>query len=156
MSTLSMIFFMIKTLKNRNVNPPMTASFCPCLLGVKAIKTMTMIDATVYFLQRSMENERQYTPVLMNKEEVIVIPRSLHDETKYFSNDIEVLKKAIPGMAKALEAKQPYTIAMTLQEISQLFPGRRVRLDAYTRLTRYLATQQITLNITSRKTKKTE
>ena len=54
---------------------------------------------------------------------------------------------------KALEAKQPYTIEMTLQEISQLFPGRRVRLDAYTRLTRYLATQQITLSLTSRKTK---
>ena len=134
----------------------MTASFRPCLLGVKAIKTMTMIDATVYFLQRSMENERQYTPILMNKEEVIVIPRSLQDETKYFNDEVEVLKNAFPDMAKALEAGQPYTIEMTLQEISQLFPGRRVRLDAYTRLTRYLATQQITLNLTSRKTKKTE
>ena len=131
----------------------MTTSFRPCLLGVKAIKIMTMIDATVYFLQRSMENERQYTPILMNKEEVIVIPRSLQDETKYFSEEVEVLKNAFPGMAKALEAGQPYTIEMTLQEISQLFPGRRVRLDAYTRLTRYLATQQITLSLTSRKTK---
>ena len=144
---------MIKTLKNRNGNPPMTASFRPCLLGVKAMKTMTMIDATVYFLQRSMENERQYTPILMNKDEVIVIPRSLQDETKYFSEEVEVLKNAFPDMAKALEAKKPYTIEMTLQEISQLFPGRRVRLDAYTRLTRYLATQQITLSLTSRKTK---
>lgn len=141
---------------NRNGTPPMTANFRPCLLGVKAIKTMTMIDATVYFLQRSMEDERQYTPILMNKEEVIVIPRSLQDETKYFSDEIEVLKNAFPDMAKALEAKNPYTIEMTLQEISQLFPGRRVRLDAYTRLTRYLATQQVTLNLTSRKTKKTE
>ena len=131
----------------------MTASFRPCLLGVKAIKTMTMIDATVYFLQRSMEDERQYTPVLMNKEEVIVIPRSLNDETKYFSDEVEVLKNAFPDLASALETKQPYTIEMTLQEISQLFPGRRVRLDAYTRLTRYLATQQITLSLTSRKTK---
>ena len=68
----------------------------------------------------------------------------------------KVLKNAFPDMAKALEENQPYTIEMTLQEISQLFPGRRVRLDAYTRLTRYLATQQITLNLTSRKTKKTE
>ena len=131
----------------------MTASSRPCLLGVKAIKTMTMIDATVYFLQRSMEDERQYTPVLMNKEEVIVIPRSLNDETKYFSDEVEVLKNAFPDLAKALEAGQPYTIEMTLQEISQLFPGRRVRLDAYTRLTRYLATQHITLSLTSRKTK---
>ena len=131
----------------------MTAGFRPCLLGVKAIKTMTMIDATVYFLQRSMEDERQYTPVLMNKEEVIVIPRSLNDETKYFSDEVEVLKNAFPDLASALETKQPYTIEMTLQEISQLFPGRRVRLDAYTRLTRYLATQQITLSLTSRKTK---
>ena len=112
-----------------------------------------MIDATVYFLQRSMENERQYTPKLMNKDEVIVIPRSLQDETKYFSDDVEVLKKSFPDMAKALETKQPYTIEMTLQEISQLFPGRRVRLDAYTRLQRFLATQQITLSLTSRKTK---
>ena len=122
------------------------------LLGVKAIKTITM-DATVYFLQRSMENERQYTPVLINKENIIVIPRSLNDETKYFSDEVEVLKNAFPDMVKALEAKQPYTIEMTLQEISQLFPGRRVRLDAYTRLTRYLATQHITLSLTSRKTK---
>ena len=144
------------TSDNSIPHPPMTASFRPCLLGVKEIKTMTLIDATVYFLQRSMENERQYTPVLMNKEEVIVIPRSLQDETKYFSEEVEVLKNAFPDMAKALEAKQPYTIEMTLQEISQLFPGRRVRLDAYTRLTRYLATQQITLNLTSKKTKKVE
>ena len=122
------------------------------LLGVKAIKTITM-DATVYFLQRSMENERQYTPVLINKENIIVIPRSLNDETKYFSDEVEVLKNAFPDMVKALEAKQPYTIEMTLQEISQLFPGRRVRLDAYTRLTRYLATQHITLSLTSTKTK---
>jgi hypothetical protein len=114
---------------------------------------MTMIDATVYFLQRSMEDERQYTPVLMNKEEVIVIPRSLQDETNYLCDEIAVLKKAFPEMTRALEAGQPYTIEMTLQEISQLFPGRRVRLDAYTRLTRYLATQHITLSLTSRKTK---
>ncbi len=111
------------------------------------------MDITVCFLQRAMEDERQYTPILMNKEEVIVIPRSLQDETKYFSEEVEVLKNAFPDMAKALEAGQPYTIEMTLQEISQLFPGRRVRLDAYTRLTRYLATQQITLSLTSRKTK---
>ena len=129
----------------------MTASFRPIL--VNELKTMTMIDATVYFLQRSMEDERQYTPVLMNKEEVIVIPRSLNDETKYFNDEVEVLKNAFPDLAIALETKQPYTIEMTLQEISQLFPGRRVRLDAYTRLTRYLATQQITLSLTSRKTK---
>ena len=114
------------------------------------------MDVTVCFLQREMENERQYTPILMNKEEVIVIPRSLQDETKYFSDEVEVLKNAFPDMAKALEENQPYTIEMTLQEISHLFPGRRVRLDAYTRLTRYLATQQVTLNLTSRKTKKTE
>lgn len=112
-----------------------------------------MIDATVYFLQRSLENERQYTPILMNKEEVIVIPRSLQEETKYFSNEVQVLKSTFPGMSEALEAGQPYTIEMTLQEISQLFPGRRVRLDAYTRLQRFLATQQITLSLTSRKTK---
>ena len=112
-----------------------------------------MIDATIYFLQRSMENERQYTPVLINKENIIVIPRSLNDETKYFSDEVEVLKNAFPDMARALETKQPYTIEMTLQEISQLFPGRRVRLDAYTRLQRFLATQQITLSLTSRKTK---
>ena len=111
------------------------------------------MDITVCFLQRAIENERQYTPVLMNKDEVIVIPRSLQDETKYLREEIEVLKEAFPEMEKALEAKQPYTIEMTLQEISQLFPGRRVRLDAYTRLTRYLATQQITLSLTSRKTK---
>ena len=111
------------------------------------------MDITICFLQRAMENERQYTPKLMNKDEVIVIPRSLQDETKYFSDDVEVLKKSFPDMAKALETKQPYTIEMTLQQISQLFPGRRVRLDAYTRLQRFLATQQITLSLTSRKTK---
>ena len=111
------------------------------------------MDITICYLQRQIENERQYTPILMNKDEVIVIPRSLQDETKYFTNEVEVLKNAFPDMTKALEAKQPYTIEMTLQEISQLFPGRRVRLDAYTRLTRYLATQQITLSLTSRKTK---
>ena len=144
---------MMKILKNRGSNPLMTVSFCPCLLGVNELKTLIMIDATVYFLQRSMENERQYTPVLINKENIIVIPRSLNDETKYFSDEVEVLKNAFPDMARALEAKEPYTIEMTLQEISKLFPGRRVRLDAYTRLTRYLATQHITLSLTSRKTK---
>ena len=112
-----------------------------------------MIDATVYFLQRWIEEERQYQPILMIREDIIVIPRSLNDETKYFSDEVEVLKNAFPDLAKALEAGQPYTIEMTLQEISQLFPGRRVRLDAYTRLTRYLATQHITLSLTSRKTK---
>lgn len=112
-----------------------------------------MIDATVFFLQRSIENERQYTPILMNQEDIIVIPRSITNETKHFSDEVEVLKQAFPEMAKALEAKQPYTIEMTLQEISKLFPGRRVRLDAYTRLVRFLATQHITLSLTSRKTK---
>ena len=111
------------------------------------------MDITICFLQRAMENERQYTPIMMNKEEVIVIPRSFQEETKYFTNEVEVLKKAFPGMTEALKAGQPYTIEMTLQEISQLFPGRRVRLDAYTRLQRFLATQQITLSLTSRKTK---
>ena len=116
-----------------------------------------MIDATIYYLQHCMEADRQYTtPVMINKEDIIIIPRSLNDETKYFTNEVEVLKKAFPGMKEALKAGQPYTIEMTLQEISQLFPGRRVRLDAYTRLQRFLATQQVTLNLTSRKTKKTE
>ena len=111
------------------------------------------MDITVCFLQRAMENERQYTPILMNKEEVIVIPRSLQEETNYFTYELEVLEEAYPEMAKAIEEKRPYTIEMTLQEISKLFPGRRVRLDAYTRLQRFLATQQITLLLTSRKTK---
>ena len=132
----------------------MTVSFCPCLLGVNELKTLIMIDATVYFLQRSMENERQYTPVLVNKENIIVIPRSLNDETKYFSDEVEVLKKAFPELAKAMQEDLPYTLKLTLQEISKLFPGRRVRLDAYKRLTRFLATQHITLLLTSRKSKK--
>ena len=74
-----------------------------------------MIDATVYFLQRCIEEERQYKPILMNREDIIVIPRSLQDETKYFSDEVEVLKNAFPDMAKALEENQPYTIEMTLQ-----------------------------------------
>lgn len=112
-----------------------------------------MIDATVFFLQRSIENERQYTPILMNQEDIIVIPHSLKTETKHFSDEVEVLKQAFPEMAKAMQEKRAYELELTLQEISKLYPGRRVRLDAYTRLTRYLATQHITLSLTSRKTK---
>ena len=135
------------------IHPLSTGTFRQCLVGSKTNIKIDMIDATVYFLQRCIEEERQYKPILMNREDIIVIPRSLHDETKYFSDEVEVLKKAFPEMAKAIEEKRPYTIEMTLQEISKLFPGRRVRLDAYTRLTRYLATQHITLSLTSRKTK---
>ena len=40
-----------------------------------------MIDATVYFLQRCINEERQYKPILMNKEEIIIIPHSLANET---------------------------------------------------------------------------
>ena len=89
----------------------------------------------------------------MNKEDIIVIPHSLKTETKYFSDEVEVLKKAFPELAKAMQEDLPYTLELTLQEISKLFPGRRVRLDAYKRLI-YLATQHITLLLTSRKSKK--
>lgn len=112
-----------------------------------------MIDATVFFLQRSIENERQYTPILMNQEDIIVIPRSITNESNYFSDEVEVLKQAFPEMAKAMQEKRAYELELTLQEISKLYPGRRVRLDAYKRLIRFLATQQITLTLTSRKTK---
>ena len=113
-----------------------------------------MIDATVYFLQRCIDEERQYKPILMNKEDIIVIPHSLKTETKYFSDEVEVLKKAFPELAKAMQEDLPFTLELTLQEISKLFPGRRVRLDAYKRLIRFLATQHITLLLTSRKSKK--
>ena len=66
----------------------------------------------------------------------------------------KILKKAFPELEKAMREDLPYTLELTLQEISQLFPGRRVRLDAYKRLTRFLATQHITLLLTSRKSKK--
>lgn len=113
-----------------------------------------MIDATVYFLQRCIDEERQYKPILMNKEEIIIIPHSLANETNYFNEEVEILKKAFPELEKAMNEDLPYTLELTLQEISQLFPGRRVRLDAYKRLTRFLATQHITLLLTSRKSKK--
>lgn len=113
-----------------------------------------MIDATVFFLQRCIEEERQYKPILMNKEDLIVIPHTMATETKYFNEDVDVLKAAFPNMAKAMEEGKAYELELTLQEISKIFPGRRVRLDAYTRLIRYLATQQVTLNLTSRKSKR--
>lgn len=100
-----------------------------------------MIDATVYFLQRCIDEERQYKPILMNKEDIIVIPHSLKTETKYFSDEVEVLKKAYPELAKAMQEDLSYTLELTLQEISKLFLDRRVRLDAYKRLIRYLATE---------------
>lgn len=124
----------------------------PCIYDNQQNKNM--IDATVYFLQRCIDEERQYKPILMNKEEIIIIPHSLANETKYFSDEVEVLKKAFPELAKAMQEDLPYTLELTLQEISKLFPGRRVRLDAYKRLIRYLATQHITLLLTSRKSKK--
>ena len=116
-------------------------------------KTKNMIDATVYFLQRCIDEERQYKPILLNKEDIIIIPHSMTSETKYFSDEVEVLKKAYPDLAKAMQDELPYTLEITLQEISKLFPGRRVRLDAYKRLIRYLATQHVTLSLSSRKTK---
>jgi hypothetical protein len=112
-----------------------------------------MIDATVYFLQRCIDEERKYKPVLMNREDLIVIPHTMETETKYFSEEVDVLKAAFPEMAKAMQEKRAYELELTLQEISKLYPGRRVRLDAYKRLIRFLATQQITLTLTSRKTK---
>ena len=115
-----------------------------------------MIDATVYFLQRCIDEERQTKPILMNREDLIVIPHTMATETKYFSEDVDVLKEAFPQMAKAMEEGKAYGLELTLQEISKLYPGRRVRLDAYKRLIRFLSTQQVTLNLTSRKTKKVE
>ena len=115
-----------------------------------------MIDATVYFLQRCIDEERQTKPILMNREDLIVIPHTMATETKYFSEDVDVLKAAFPNMAKAMEEGKAYELELTLQEISKLYPGRRVRLDAYKRLIRFLSTQQVTLNLTSRKTKKVE
>ena len=115
-----------------------------------------MIDATVYFLQRCIDEERKYKPVLMNRDDLIVIPHTMETETKYFSEEVNVLKVAFPKMAKAMEEGKAYELELTLQEISKLYPGRRVRLDAYTRLQRFLSTQQVTLNLTSRKSKKVE
>lgn len=112
-----------------------------------------MIDATVYFLQRCIDEERQYKPVLINREDLIVIPHTMETETKYFSEEVNVLKAAFPEMAKAMEEGNAFKLELTLQEISKLYPGRRVRLDAYKRLIRFLATQQITLTLTSRKTR---
>ena len=120
---------------------------------MKTNSKIDMIDATVYFLQRCIDEERQTKPILMNREDLIVIPHTMATETKYFSEDVDVLKAAFPNMAKAMEEGKAYELELTLQEISKLYPGRRVRLDAYTRLTRYLATQHITLSLTSRKTK---
>ena len=68
-------------------------------------------------------------------------------------SETQILKAAFPEMAKAMEEGNAYKVELTLQEISKLYPGRRVRLDAYKRLIRFLATQQITLTLTSRKTK---
>ena len=113
-----------------------------------------MIDATVYFLQKCIDEERQYKPILLNREDIIVIPHSLTNETAYLNDEIEVLKKNFPELAKAMHEDLPYTLEITLQEISKLFPGRRVRSDSYKRLIRFLATRQITLSLTSRKNKK--
>lgn len=123
---------------------------------MKTNSKIDMIDATVYFLQRCIDEERQTKPILMNREDLIVIPHTIATETKYFSKDVDVLKAVYPQMAKAMEEGKAYELELTLQEISKLFPGRRVRLDAYTRLQRFLSTQQITLNLTSRKSKKVE
>ena len=123
---------------------------------MKTNSKIDMIDATVYFLQRCIDEERQTKPILMNREDLIVIPHTIATETKYFSKDVDVLKAVYPQMAKAMEEGTAYELELTLQEISKLFPGRRVRLDAYTRLQRFLSTQQITLILTSKKTKKVE
>ena len=89
----------------------------------------------------------------MSSEDLIVIPHTMETETKYFSEEVDVLKAAFPEMAKAMQEGKSYELELTLQEISKLYPGRRVRLDAYKRLIRFLSTQQVTLNLTSRKTK---
>lgn len=113
-----------------------------------------MIDATVYFLQRSIDEERQYKPVMMSKEDIIVIPHSMEHEKKYLSDEVEVLCDAYPELKEAMDNNDSYTLELTLQEISRHFPGRRVRIDAYTRLVRFLAVHNITLSLSSRKTKR--
>jgi len=113
------------------------------------------MDSTVYFIQRSLENERT-CPILMKHEDIILIPRSLSNEKDYLDSELAVLKDAFPEMKKAMQEERSYELNLSLQEISKLFPGKRVRLDAYKRLQRFLSTQQVTLNLTSRKTKKTE
>lgn len=113
------------------------------------------MDATVYFIQRTLENERT-CPILIKQEDLILIPHSLANEKDYLDTELAVLLETFPGMAEAMQEERSYELNLSLQEISKLFPGKRVRLDAYKRLQRFLSTQQVTLNLTSRKTKKTE
>ena len=55
------------------IHPLSTGTFRQCLVGSKTNIKIDMIDATVYFLQRCIEEERLYKPILMNKEDIIVI-----------------------------------------------------------------------------------
>mgnify|MGYP006872992138 CR=1 FL=1 len=66
---------------------------------------------------------------------------------KKFKDDIEALTAAYGALNEGL------TIDINLQDLLEICPRERRRIDAYTGLTSYLAKRGITLTIKSRKTK---
>lgn len=74
-------------------------------------------------------------------------------EERLFSADIQALRENDSGFDSAWRNGTPYEMEIKLPEIYQLCPRKYARSLMYSRLVRFLATRNITLNIVSRKNK---
>ncbi len=106
-----------------------------------------------------------YTQFILASERVSLANRREKETTpdvithKESTTETPIPRKFRDNIAKLQELygdkfKNGLTISYTLQEVLQLLPRERKRVDSYTALTKYLhETRGITLTITSNKTK---
>ena len=121
-----------------------------------------MFDYTVFTLQRSFEaditsnneqpvEQKVYTQIPQETEDDLIVVHKYQQELSDLDADIQALADHYDAVKEAMENGTPASLSITLQELNAICPRRRVRVDAYNRLVRILATKNITLTITSRK-----
>lgn len=110
------------------------------------------MDFEIFALQSSIDAERRvYNRLDQKKEEVIILPSK---EVVKYEPDVKLLLDAFPDMKVSVENKQPYTLTISLQDLVQIVPRKRIRIDSYDSLRKLLrGAYNVELILTSRKTK---
>ena len=98
-------------------------------------------------VSRRAELQRSNGDTTAPSDETVKSSVSSMSVPKKFKDDIEALTAAYGELYEGL------TIDINLQDLLEICPRERRRIDAYTGLTSYLEKRGITLTIKSRKTK---
>lgn len=111
-----------------------------------------MIDSTCIFIQQQIDAERKVYSEVPKAQKPIVIP-NYNKEKETLDPEIQALLNAYPTMKEAVDKQEPYSLEITLSELGSIIPRHRFRIDAYSRLVRLLQTQNVSLVISSKRTK---